>query len=80
LADSPRETPPVRDRIKELQGEITELERRIERQVANLEAEDATPSLRRRVGPGSQRKRPLKNGGSTRTPSPPHRPTSRRLS
>jgi len=27
-----------------------DLDRRIERQVANLEAEDATPSLRRRVG------------------------------
>jgi len=52
LADSGREeeTAPVRDRLKELQGEITDLERRIERQVANLEAEDATPSLRRRVG------------------------------
>ena len=45
-----------------------------------MEAEDATPSPRRRLGPGSQRKRPLKNGGSTRTPAPPNRPTSRRLS
>lgn len=52
LADSGREeeTAPVRDRLKELQGEISDLERRIELQVANLEAEDATPSLRRRVG------------------------------
>lgn len=41
---------PARDRLKELQGEITDLERRIERQVTNLEAEDATPSLRHRVG------------------------------
>ena len=71
---------PAHDRLKERQGQITDLERRIEHQVANLEAEDATPSLRRRVGPGSQRKRPLKNGGSTRTPSPPNRATSRRLS
>jgi len=52
LADSGREeeTVPARDRLKELQGEITDLERRIERQVTNLEAEDATPSLRHRVG------------------------------
>lgn len=52
LADSRREeeTAPARDRLEELRAEITELERRIERQVANLEAEDATPSLRRRVG------------------------------
>ena len=34
----------------ELCAEIADLERRIERQVANLEAEDATPSLSRRVG------------------------------
>jgi hypothetical protein len=52
LADSGREeeTAPANARLEELQGEITDLERRIERQVANLEAEDATPSLRRRVG------------------------------
>jgi DNA repair exonuclease SbcCD ATPase subunit len=41
---------PAQDRLEELRAEITDLERRIERQVANLEAEDATPSLRRRVG------------------------------
>ncbi len=52
LADSEQggETAPAHDRLEEIQGEITDLERRIERQVANLEAEDATPSLRRRVG------------------------------
>jgi site-specific DNA recombinase len=52
LADSQREeaTAPAHDRLKELQSEITELEPRIERQVTNLEAEDATPTLRRRVG------------------------------
>jgi hypothetical protein len=52
LADSGRgeETAPARGRLEELRAEITDLERRIERQVANLEAEDATPSLRRRVG------------------------------
>ena len=41
---------PAHDRLKERQGQITDLERRIEHQVANLEAEDATPSPRRRVG------------------------------
>jgi hypothetical protein len=41
---------PAHARLEELRAEITDLERRIERQVANLEAEDATPSLRRRVG------------------------------
>jgi len=45
-----QETAPTHDRLKELHGEITDLQRRIERQVANLEAEDATPSPRRRVG------------------------------
>ncbi len=52
LADSGREeeTAPAHARLEELHAEITDLERRIERQVANLEAEDATPSLRRRVG------------------------------
>ena len=52
LADSGREqeTAPAHARLEELRAEIADLERRIERQVANLEAEDATPSLRRRVG------------------------------
>jgi len=52
LADSGRgeETAPAQARLEELRAVITDLERRIERQVANLEAEDATPSLRRRVG------------------------------
>jgi len=52
LADSGQgeETAPAKARLEELRAEITDLERRIERQVANLEAEDATPSLRRRVG------------------------------
>jgi predicted nucleic acid-binding Zn-ribbon protein len=39
---------PAQDRLEELRAEITDLERRIERQVANLEAEDATPSLNTR--------------------------------
>jgi hypothetical protein len=47
------ETAPAHARLEELRAEIADLERRIQRQVANLanlEAEDATPSLRRRVG------------------------------
>jgi hypothetical protein len=52
LADSGREeeAAPAHARLEQLRAEIADLERRIERQVANLEAEDATPSLRRRVG------------------------------
>src|SRR2546428_7878549 len=53
LADSGREqeTAPAHARLQEPRTEIADLERRIERQVANLEAEDPTHSLRRRVGP-----------------------------
>jgi len=52
LADSGQEeeTAPADARLEEFRAEIADLERRIERQVANLEAEDAAPSLRRRVG------------------------------
>lgn len=35
--------PPVTERLNEPKGQITDLERRIERQVANLEAEDSSP-------------------------------------
>jgi hypothetical protein len=35
--------------MKEMTAEVADLQRRIERQVANLEAEDATPALRRRI-------------------------------
>src|SRR6266542_1899201 len=41
---------PVGERLKEVTAEVADLERRIERQIANLEAEDATPSLRQRIG------------------------------
>jgi hypothetical protein len=48
LADSGQEeeSAPAHERLEELRAEVTDLERRIERQVANLEAEDATPSMR----------------------------------
>jgi hypothetical protein len=83
LADSRREeeAAPAHVRLEELRAEITDLERRIERQVANLEAEDATPSLRRRVGARiAELEGAVEDGGSTRTRSPPKRPTPRRRS
>ena len=44
-----RAAAPAVQRLKEVTGEIADLKRRIERQVANLEAEDTTPGLRRRI-------------------------------
>lgn|GEM_PF-665672 len=41
---------PAKERAEELEGEIVDLERRLTRQLLNLEAEDVTPALRRRVG------------------------------
>ena len=40
---------PAAERMKEVTAEVADLQRRIERQVANLEAEDTTPALRRRI-------------------------------
>jgi hypothetical protein len=51
LADSDlkQSAAPAAERIKEITAEVADLQRRIERQVANLEAEDTTPALRRRI-------------------------------
>src|SRR6266542_74551 len=51
LADSEvkQSTAPAAERLKEVTSEVTDLQRRIERQIANLEAEDTTPALRRRI-------------------------------
>src|SRR5207247_1031352 len=51
LADCGTKQPaaPVGERLKEVTTEVADLERRIERQIANLEAEDATPALRLQV-------------------------------
>jgi len=45
-----RSTAPAADRLKEVTAEMANLQGRIERQVGNLEAEDTTPALRRRIG------------------------------
>ena len=42
-------TAPSADRVQELEAEIAALERRLDRQLLNLEADDITPSLRRRI-------------------------------
>jgi len=41
---------PAKERAAEIEAEIADLERRIGRQLMNLEADDVTPALRRRVG------------------------------
>ncbi|MDA8360266.1 MAG: recombinase family protein, partial [Actinomycetota bacterium] len=45
----PERTAPARERASEIEAEIADLERRIGRQLVNLEADDVTPALRRRV-------------------------------
>ena len=49
-ATEPERTAPAKERASEIEAEIADLERRIGRQLVNLEADDATPGLRRRVG------------------------------
>jgi site-specific DNA recombinase len=46
----PERTAPARERASEIEAEIADLERRIGRQLVNLEAEDVTAALRRHVG------------------------------
>ena len=41
---------PAKERASEIEAEIADLERRIGRQLVNLEADDVTPGLRRRIG------------------------------
>ena len=46
----PERAAPAAERIKEVSAEIDDLERRLSRQLVNLEAEDdVTPALRRRI-------------------------------
>jgi hypothetical protein len=51
LEDTEVEQPaaPAAERLTEVTAEIADLQHRIERQIANLEAEDATPAVRRRI-------------------------------
>jgi len=49
-AAEPERTAPAKERASEIEAEIADLERRIGRQLVNLEADDVTPGLRRRVG------------------------------
>ena len=49
-AAEPERTAPGRERAFEIEAEIADLERRLTRQLVNLEADDVTPALRRRVG------------------------------
>src|SRR5438105_2716336 len=75
LADSGREEErvPVHARLEELRAEIAHIGPRIERQVANLEVEDATPSLRRRVGARTSELEEALEGRRQRTPCTPDR-------
>jgi len=49
-ATEPERTAPARERASEIEAEIADLERRIGCQLVNLEADDVTPALRRRIG------------------------------
>jgi len=49
-AAEPERTAPARERAEEIEAEVADLERRIGRQLVNLEADDVTPGLRRRIG------------------------------
>jgi DNA invertase Pin-like site-specific DNA recombinase len=49
VADEPGREAPAASRAAEIESEITDLERRLDRQVLNLEADEVTPSLRRRI-------------------------------
>jgi site-specific DNA recombinase len=49
-AAEPERTAPAKERAQEFEAEIVDLERRLTRQLLNLEADDVTPALRRRVG------------------------------
>ena len=46
----PERAAPAKERAQEIEAEIADLERRLARQLVNLEADDVTPALRRRVG------------------------------
>jgi len=49
-AAEPERTAPAKKRAEEIEAEIVDLERRLTRQLLNLEVDDVTSALRRRVG------------------------------
>ena len=49
-AAEPESAAPTKERAAEVEAEIADLERRLTRQLVNLEADDVTAALRRRVG------------------------------
>jgi hypothetical protein len=49
-ATEPDRTASAKERASEIEAETADLERRVARQLVNLEADDVTPALRRRVG------------------------------
>jgi site-specific DNA recombinase len=49
-AAEPQSAAPAKERAQEIEAEIADFERRITRQLVNLEADDVTTALRRRVG------------------------------
>ncbi len=49
VATEPDRRAPVLERFDELAAEVADLERRLDRQVLALEAEEVTPALRRRI-------------------------------
>jgi hypothetical protein len=49
VADEPRKAAPAASRIAEIESEVVDLHRRLDRQVLNLEADEITPSLRRLI-------------------------------
>jgi hypothetical protein len=79
-AGGPERAAPASERIKELTAEVADLERRLARQLINLEADDLTPSLRRRINERvseledaiterNQRRSALAEQAATETPS-----------
>ena len=49
IATEPEQAAPAAECIAEIEAEIADLERHLNRQLLNLEADDVTPALRRRV-------------------------------
>lgn len=92
-ADDPEHTAPVAARLAEVQAEIADLERRLNRQLLhrqllNLEADDTTVALRKRIGarvansktPSPTASRAPVNSPSKPRPKHPRWPTSPRYS
>jgi DNA invertase Pin-like site-specific DNA recombinase len=49
VADEPEKAAPAASRVAAVESEIVDFERRLDRQVLNLEADEITPSLRRHI-------------------------------